>query len=199
MAVKYEIVEKRTGAQVVEMKFDAPVAGVWTIRVYGDIILNGRFDLWLPITEMIGRETYFLKPDPYTTLTLPSDVFLPVSVGAYNDEAGGIFIESGRGFTTNLSVKPTLVAPGVNVLGPDVNNSYISRSGTSISAAVTAGVMAQLMEWGRKRGSSRDMSTVEIKSYLIRGAGRRPVIMYPDREWGYGLLDAYNSLDILRK
>lgn len=199
LAVRYEIVEKRTGAQVVVMKFDQPTAGIWTIRVFGDIILNGIFHVWLPITEIIGRENYFLKPDPFTTLTIPSDTFLPVSVGAYNDETGGIFIESGRGYTTNLSIKPTIVAPGVDILSSDVNDSYTQRSGTSISAAIVAGVMAQFMEWGRRRGNNMDMSTVEIKNYLIRGAKRRPVITYPDREWGYGVLDAYNSLDILRK
>lgn len=199
VAIKYEIVEKRTGAQVVELKFDAPTSGIWTIRIFGDIILNGKFNVWLPVSEIIGSETYFLKPDPYTTLTLPADSFLPISVGAYNDEMGGIFIESGRGYTTNLAIKPTLVAPGVNILGPDVNNTYTQRSGTSIAAAITAGVMAQFMEWGMLRGASMDMSTVEIKNYLIRGAQRRPIITYPDREWGFGVLDAYNSLDILRK
>ena len=47
-----------------------------------------------------------------------------------------------------MTVKPTFVAPGVNVLGPSLNNSYIRLSGTSISAGITAGVMAQFMEWG---------------------------------------------------
>ena len=84
-------------------------------------------------------------------------------------------------------------------MGPDVNNTYTQRSGTSIATAITAGVMAQFMEWGMLRGASMDMSTVEIKNYLIRGAQRRPIITYPDREWGFGVLDAYNSLDILRK
>ena len=196
--MKYEVVESRSGAQVIELKMEAPTAGIWTLRVYGEIILNGIFNIWLPVTEMIGNSTYFLRPDPYTTLTIPADTYIPISVGAYNDESGGIFIESGRGNPTNMISKPCLVAPGVNIYGPDINNTYTQRSGTSISAAITAGVMAQFMEWGILRGTSISMSTIDIRNYLIRGARRRPTITYPDREWGYGILDAYNSLDILR-
>ena len=196
--IKYEVVESRSGAQVIEIKMEAPTAGIWTFRIYGEIVLNGIFNIWLPVTEMIGNNTYFLRPDPYTTLTIPADTYIPLSVGAYNDESGGIFIESGRGNPTNMTIKPCLVAPGVNIYGTDINNTYTQRSGTSISAAITAGVMAQFMEWGILRGTSINMSTIDIKNYLIRGARRRPTITYPDREWGYGILDAYNSLDILR-
>ena len=71
-------------------------------------------------------------------------------------------------------------------------------SGTSISAAITAGIMAQFMEWGARRDEGANMSTVEIKNYLIRGATRRTDLEYPDREFGFGLINAYNSLDILK-
>ena len=160
--------------------------------------MNGNFNLWLPVKDMLSEETYFLKPDPFTTLTIPSDAFIPVSAAAYNDDTDGIFIDSGRGYTTNLYVKPTISAPGVNINGPTVNGQFIDMSGTSISAAITAGIMAQFMEWGARRDEGANMSTVEIKNYLIRGATRRTDLEYPDREFGFGLINAYNSLDILK-
>ncbi len=172
--------------------------GVWTIRVHGALVISGEFNMWLPITEFVGEETYFLKPDPFITLTSPSDSFVPISVGAYSNATDGIYINSGRGYPTNMTVKPTFVAPGVNVLGPSLNNSYIRLSGTSISAGITAGVMAQFMEWGMVRGNRVNMNTIEIKNYLIRGAGRKQGISFPNREWGFGILDAYNSIDIIR-
>lgn len=199
ISVRYELVERKTGAEVIQIKFDEPTAGIWTIRVHGEIIANGEFNMWLPITEFIGNDTYFLKPDPYITLTIPADTSVPISVGAYDDDTGSIYIDSGRGFPTNMTVKPSFAAPGVRVFGPGTGNSYVYRSGTSISAGITAGVMAQFMEWGIIRGNSINMNTTEIKNYLIRGAQRRPNIEYPNREWGYGTLDAYNSIDILRK
>lgn len=199
ISVKYELVERKTGAEIIQIKFDEPTAGIWTVRVHGEIIANGVFNMWLPITEFVGSDTYFLKPDPYTTLTIPADTFTPISVGAYDDDTGSIYIESGRGFPTNQTVKPSFAAPGVGVFGPGINNTYVYRSGTSIATGITAGVMAQFMEWGIIRGNSINMNTIEIKNYLIRGAHRRTNIIYPNREWGYGTLDAYNSIDILRR
>ena len=196
--VKYELVERMTGEELIQIRLEAPTEGVWTIRVYGELVISGTFNIWLPITEFVGDDVYFLKPDPFTTLTSPSDSFIPISVGAYNHSTAGLYINSGRGYAIGTMMKPTFVAPGVNILAPTLNDSYIRLSGTSISAGITAGVMAQFMEWGILRGNRVNMNTIEIKNYLIRGASRKPTLSYPNREWGYGTLDVYNSIDILR-
>lgn len=196
--VKYELVERMTGEELIQIRLEAPTEGVWTIRVYGELVISGTFNIWLPITEFVGDDVYFLKPDPFTTLTSPADSFIPISVGAYNHSTAGLYINSGRGYAIGTMMNPTFVAPGVNILAPTLNNSYIRLSGTSISAGITAGVMAQFMEWGIIRGNRVNMNTIEIKNYLIRGASRKPTLSYPNREWGYGTLDVYNSIDILR-
>lgn len=196
--IKYELVERLSGAELIQVRFETPTEGVWNIRVYGELIISGHYNVWLPITDFVGEETYFLRPDPNTTLTTPSDTYVPISVGAYNNATGGLYINSGRGYPVNDIVKPTFVAPGVNVLAPTLNNGYVRRSGTSVAAGMTAGVMAQFMEWGIIKGNSINLNTTEIKSYLIRGARRKSTLIYPNREWGYGELDAYNSIDILR-
>jgi subtilisin family serine protease len=196
--VKYELVERLSGSELIQVRFEMPTEGIWTIKVYGELIISGEFNIWLPINEFVGEDTYFLKPDPYITLTTPSDTFIPISVGAYSNYTQGIYINSGRGYTIDNTVKPTFVAPGVNVLAPSVNNSYIRLSGTSVAAGITAGVMAQFMEWGIVKGNRINMNTTEIKSYLMRGAKRKAALTYPNQEWGFGELDAYNSIDILR-
>lgn len=196
--VKYQLVERTTGEELVQIRLENPTEGVWTIRVYGELLISGSYNIWLPVTEFVGDEVYFLKPDPFTTLTSPSDSFIPISVGAYNHSTDGLYINSGRGYTIGTMQKPTFAAPGVNVLAPGPDNSYIRLSGTSISSAITAGVMAQFMEWGILRGNRVNMNTIEIKNYLIRGATRKNTLSYPNREWGYGTLDIYNSIDILR-
>ncbi len=198
VAVKYEIVEKQSGGELIEIKLHAPSSGVWIFRVYGEIILNGVYNMWLPTTEILSENTYFLRPDPFTTLTIPSDAKIPISVAAYNNDTDGIYIDSGRGFVTSFDAKPTLAAPGVNITSTAPGNSYMEVSGTSVSTAITAGIMAQFMEWGVNRGIDTNMNTIEIKSYLIRGADRRSNIIYPDREWGYGTINAFRSLDILK-
>jgi hypothetical protein len=42
------------------------------------------------------------------------------------------------------------------------------------------------------------MSTIEIKKLIMRGARRDINIEYPNRDWGYGILDLYNVFDSLR-
>jgi len=55
-----------------------------------------------------------------------------------------------------------------------------------------------IMEWGIVRGNLRGISTVEIKKLMIRGARRNLDVIYPNRDWGYGILDIYNVFDSLR-
>ena len=38
----------------------------------------------------------------------------------------------------------------------------------------------------------------DVKGYFIRGAIRANDISYPDRQWGYGKLDVYNSFEVIR-
>ena len=196
--IKYELVERKTGQELIMIRLDQPTEGVWTFRVFGELIVSGSFNIWIPITEFIGEETYFLKPEPFITLTNPSDTYIPITVGAYSNTTEALYINSGRGYPTDMTVKPTFAAPGVNVLGPAPNNNYVRLSGTSVAAGMTAGVMAQFMEWGIIKGNKVNLNTIEIKNYLIRGAERKSSLSYPNREWGFGTLDVYNSIDILR-
>ena len=58
------------------------------------------------------NDTYFLKPNPDTTLTVPSSATGVISVGGYDNFANSIYSKSGRGFTIDDRVKPDMVAPG---------------------------------------------------------------------------------------
>ena len=100
-------------------------------------------------------------------------------------------------------VKPDLAAPGVSVYGPgrspaDGVYPMIRMTGTSASAALTAGAVADLYSWGYVRGNDPYITNNVVKAYLTRGAKRNPSYAYPSREWGYGTLDLYESLLSLR-
>lgn len=90
------------------------------------------------------------------------------------------------------------MAPGVNVYGPDLRNRYTTRTGTSAAAAVAAGGSALLLEWAIKRQYARNVNSVNIKNYILRGARREEGRTYPNKEWGYGVLDIYEALNKLR-
>jgi hypothetical protein len=59
-------------------------------------------------------------------------------------------------------------------------------------------VAALLLEWGIVKGNITSMSTVIMKNLMIRGGRRNKGMLYPNRDWGYGILDVFNIFDSLR-
>jgi hypothetical protein len=96
-------------------------------------------------------------------------------------------------------VKPDLVAPGVNITAPSLNNTFVEATGTSAAAAHTTGVAALLFEWAIVNGNQPSINTLDMKIFMIRGARRDLELEYPNRDWGYGILDVFNIFDILRR
>ncbi len=196
--VEYEMVESATGDELIFLRFREPTAGIWRIQVYGTNINSGKFNCWLPITQFVGTETYFLEPEPSITITVPGMAENVLTVGAYNSANGSFYQESGRGFARDGRVKPDIVSPGVGITGPTLTGNFENRDGTSYAAAIAAGACAQILTWGIVNGNRSFMSTTDVKSYLIRGAGRESEYTYPNNEWGYGTLDVYNVFEVIR-
>ncbi|QUI24646.1 S8 family peptidase [Vallitalea pronyensis] len=196
--IEYQLSEARTGDEAIFIRMVEPTEGIWTFTLYGDLIINGRFDIWLPREGWIDKETQFLQPDPYTTVTDPSTTIGVITVGAYNHQTGSLYLPSGRGLTRDYAQKPDLVAPGVGVVGPLPNNQFGPMSGTSVSTAITAGAAALLLEWGIVQGNDSVMDTNDVRNYLIRGATRTSARDYPNREWGYGELNLLGSFEAIR-
>ena len=220
ITVNYQLIESGSGKQLIFMRFQAPTPGIWKIRVFNTQYLTGLFHLWLPSQGLISDETVFLTPNPYTTITMPGNTASPITVGAYNHLNNSIYIHSSRGYTVGGLIKPDIAAPGVNVSGPAVGRGIGSagtaagrgtgsagtaavpmttRTGTSVAAAHVAGAVANLLSWGIVEGHNITMSEASIKAYLIRGARRNPALSYPNREWGYGALDLYETFLRLRE
>ena len=93
---------------------------------------------------------------------------------------------------------PDLVAPGVNVLGIYPYGEGV-MSGTSVSAAITTGACALMLQWGIVEGNAPTLDTFQIKGYLIRGCRRDSASNYPNLQMGYGRLDLYNSFNLMRE
>lgn len=204
ITVNYRLVEAGDGRQLIFLRFEKPVPGIWQIRVYSSLYFTGAFHAWLPVQGFISEETVFLRPSPYTTVTLPGISSSPLTIAAYDHTSSSLYIHSSRGFTLNGQVKPDLAAPGVNVYGPALggvpgNIPMTRRTGTSVAAAHAAGAVANLLSWGLAEGNDPSMSEASIRSYLIRGADRNPSLTYPNREWGYGTLNLYQTFLRMRQ
>lgn len=192
LSVDYFTVDSSAGAPGIIMRFLHPAEGVWNIYVSDDKMGSREFDLWLPVANFLSEDTFFLESSPYNTLVSPGNTELLMCASNYNQNNGSIYIDSSRGFPRN-TVKPDFSAPGVEVYGPLPRNRFGRKTGSSVSGAVTAGIAALIMEWGYVKGNDLDVNTTRIKNYLIRGARREDGRIYPSREWGYGIVDLYET------
>jgi hypothetical protein len=195
--IDYVIVESQSGDELILIRFKNPAPGLWKIRVYGSKITSG-FHIWLPVRGFITDDTFFLLPNQFTTITDPGNNIAAITSTAYNPVNQSMFLESSRGYTRYNQINPDLAAPGVDIFAPLPDNQYGLVSGTSISAAYMTGISAMLLEWGIVKGNDRSMDTYQIKKYLIRGVKRNPALSYPNREWGYGTVDIYNTFESLK-
>lgn len=196
--VDYLLLESQTGDQLIHVRFLNPTEGIWRFKVYASGDLTSEYDVWLPISDFLSTGTQFVQPDPYYTVTAPGNTSVPIVVTAYDHTNNSLYINASRGYTRMDGINPNFAAPGVNLVGPAPGNTYTTKSGTSIAAAHTAGITAMLLEWGLTSGYYSQLDSVEIKNLLIRGARRDPNNTYPNRDWGYGMLDIYNTFNSLR-
>ena len=195
--VNYILIERQTGYSLVYIRFFHPASGIWKIFTQARNRQNVQFHIWLPVEGLISQDTYFLEPSPYTTVTAPGDARNSITATAYQHRDGSIYIAAGRGYTPDGMITPHLAAPGVNVKVPLVRGDFGTRSGTSISAAQTAGIAALLFEWAIIRDNQPFFTGSSVKYYLQRGARREENMQYPNPEWGYGRVDLYHTFELL--
>ena len=182
--IDYRIETREEANQLIYMRFIAPKRGLWVIRVYPENIINGSYNMWLPMAQLTDGKVYFLRSNPEITLTSPSNAKQVITVGGYNAVNQSMFADSGRGYTISGEIKPDFAAPAVNVYGPGLRGDYIRFTGTSAAAAVTTGAVAQIMQWALVELNSPRLSNAGIKNMLIRGTGKSNDRSYPNREWG---------------
>lgn len=204
ITVNYRPAEIGTGSQLIFMRFANPTPGIWHIRVYPSLHISGQFHIWLPMHGFISDQTIFLRPNPNTTITEPGNATMPMTVSTYDHVTGSIYTHSSRGYTRHGIIKPEFAAPGVNVQGPalsrpDEDLRFTRATGSSVAAAIAAGAAADVLSWGIIDGNEMNLDDTTINAMLIRGADRNPVLTYPNREWGYGTLNLYQSFLRLRE
>ncbi|MFR3727976.1 S8 family peptidase [Lacrimispora sp.] len=184
--------EEETGDQLILVRFQDALPGVWRIRIQSLDDAPLSFHAWLPSGYLISNETFFLNPNPDTTITSPGNGTNQLTVTAYNQFNDSILLESSRGYTRNGLVKPDIAAPGYQIACALPNNQYGTLTGTGAAAAHTAGAIAMIMEWGILRGNLTLITGYDVNRLIIRGARRENTIIYPNNIWGYGKLDVNN-------
>lgn len=196
--VNYYFPMEGTGAQMTVVRLIRASPGIWTITLHGDIILDGTFHVWLPMTGFVDPAVEFLSTSPYYTITVPGVMIGSICCGAFDAQQESLYARTSWGPTRIEMLAPDLVAPGVNI-GGYYPSAYGQMDGTSAATAIVAGACALMMQWGVVEGNDTAFSTYQIRAYLIRGCNRSEGIQYPNPQWGYGVLDLMQTFQLMRE
>lgn len=173
--------------------------GIWKIRLTGDYITNGNYNIYLPNRVFIKPDTKFSNPNPNNTINYPSTYNDTITVGAYDSRNRGLWQGSSRGLTISGLQKPDIVAPGVNIIGPYPGGRYATITGTSPAASYTSGCVAMFMQYVLVDNNYPTKAFVQkIRTLLRAGANRLDGVVYPNNSTGYGLLNLRSTFEIFR-
>lgn len=187
-------IDKDTGCRVIRFRLNNPTPGKWIVTVRGVIVVDGRYNLWIPKTGMIKAETILSPADPFTTIYNSASTVGIITVGCYDKTAIASYPSSGRGFTRDDRVKPDFLVEGVNIPAPIPNNKFGVVTGTAPSSIIAGAVCTLLYEQQTIEGTEL-ANTPVMKALLTQKLKRQSTVTYPNPSSGYGLLDI-NSIFI---
>lgn len=191
------------GSQVIRMNFKNIVPGIWKLFVYGTGNGEKQYDIWMPISNFLKEETVFINPTSEQTVTSPGNAQYALTYAPYDVTTGGLYVRASKGYTRDGRIVPDLAAPGVSVSIPGISRINGTgglsgrervRSGSSVAAAFGVGIGALMQEWAFVAGYDPFMNGQNMRTYLIQGAVKDGPYEYPNREWGYGKINIYNTL-----
>lgn len=198
MVIRYYQPENFTGHELINIVFNNIKPGIWSFNLIGEYITDGRYDIWLSPKGTLPENTVFLEPDPFITLTMPSEAVNVVTVAYYGNK-NALIAASGKGFNTNNLINPDISTIGINILTTKTSGGVTAFSGSSAATAVVAGACAILLQWGIVDGNDTTMYSKKIRSYLMYGAARSQLYRYPSREIGYGEFDLLGTFNIISR
>ena len=174
--------------------------GIWTLRLTPEFITTGEFDIYLPNANLISPNTRFLDPESFSTITLYGTTENVITVGGFNDRTDSMWIGSSKGpVKQSTTVKPDIVAPGVDIISTFINQSYTKATGTGVSSSLTCGVLALIMEYISEQGAyqRKVLYTEVLKTYLMLGSTRSSIYSYPNNSQGYGVLNLQATIEAI--
>ncbi len=186
----------RPGADVISLSLGSRAHGFYFSLVYAAVAWATARGVF--VVAAAGNDG---GPFDDGDVEIPAQVPLAIAVGAV--DAGGVRAPfSSMGSSLNRSDpnrKPELVAPGVRLISTAPGAHYVTVSGTSPATALTAGILALLLQARpllRPGASLGNVATV--KWALALTARKGPGQALPHDPWyGYGIVDGPSALDRL--
>lgn len=187
--INYFFPEERTGDQLMRVRFYNLQEGIWTFILTGNSILDGRYNAWIPQNGITIGKTTLIPADPYGTVTNPGNGRTIITAAGYNQNNNNIINYSGMASKENYVNVIDVAAGAVNAITVAPDNTIATVNGTSVSAAVVAGACALMFQWGIIEKNDPFMYSQTLKAYIVRGTVKRSGDVYPNPQWGYGILN----------
>ncbi len=168
-------------------------AGVWTVRLHGVEVRDGRFDAWIERDDprplgRIGESQAWRFPSYFTrrsnvdrssvsSLGCGRDV---IAVANADPSREAINVSSSQGPTRDGRYKPDIAAPGTDIVaangftGGDPRQKWVSMTGTSMASPYVAGVAARMLQL------QPQLSAAQVQGIIRRTA--QPLPGY-DYQW----------------
>ncbi|MDO5156049.1 MAG: S8 family peptidase [Eubacteriales bacterium] len=196
--VAYQLAEAYSGNELIFIRLVNPTPGLWRLIVYAREENQKSFNIWMPLRQFLRPNTFFLQGSPNNTITVPGNAELVMTMTAYNHLNGSIYAQASRGYNTRNQIKPNLTAPGVDITGPGLRNNYVRRTGTSVAAAHSAGMIAMFLQWDLENYRLGMFFAGQVQSFFQKGAGRSDQTVYPNPIWGYGIMNIAQTFEAFR-
>ncbi|XPI48993.1 S8 family peptidase [Clostridium isatidis] len=191
----YFIPDENTGDQNIRIVFTNLQPGIWRLRFLGNLIIGGSINAWLPQGDLTLPGTQFNPADPYGTITSPGNSPFIITAAAYNQNNNNLVDYSGNAFTSGYINPIDVAAGGETAMTTAPNNEIAVISGTCVAGAIVAGACAMIFEWGIIKGNDTNLYTQTLKTYLARGVNERSGDIYPNPQWGFGMLNILRLFD----
>ena len=195
----YHVRQVTNGDHQVDLFLD-PLApgGIWTIKLHGDVVEDGRYYAWIELER--GPHPQFSAATAVgrsTTGTLCNGR-LSITVGAYDPHGDhrGIGAFSSAGPTRDGRVKPEIVAPGERIRaarstppGESPQARYTVKGGTSMAAPHVTGTVALMFEAAGRPVDISDIRALLFLSTDCAGPTGAVDIAADLHRFGHGYLD----------
>lgn len=189
-----------TGNQLLRIMLDNIVPGIWTLRLYPEFTISKEFHIYLPNKNLISDDTRFIDPNSFSTITKYGFGENVITVGSYDSKTSSLWVGSSKGnIEDERQIKPDIVAPGVDLISTFINKSYTTSTGTGVSSSLVCGSLAIIMEYVGTQGAFEKsrMTTKVLKTFLMLGAEKQNIYIYPNESYGYGNLDLKSTIEAI--
>lgn len=197
--IRYSYPTSYSGQEHTTVTLKNAKKGIWKLRLEGAYISSGLYNIYLPNRVFLNPGTKFKESNPAYTinyLAVRDDV---ITIGTYDSTNKSIWPASSRGPNITDTMKPDVVAPGVNIIAPYPKNTYATVTGSSAAGAHASGVVSLFYQYTIAEDFYRNKGFMQkVRTYMQGGATRLKSVEYPNTTSGYGILDFRGMFEQLK-